>query len=374
MTRVKHLEHRKSTLPMEDPGVSVVLSHLQSVLLLGESQIAGERGVPLEQEQYKEKAKQLREAIQQGRLKSEPLSYWAMTINMNGKGAANNRRALLSIIIRDVVASVMFCQELPDRFTEIITDDCGFVKNEKEAAVIWRKDYFDGTDEGLKTTDSRIIKTRDDMKRSDSEVDVSELLSRVAMIKLTSRETETEKRPSAECRTFLAASWHGPHTKCRNEEQKNQVFRGLIRFLEKVCMMEGDIPFIVGGDFNFDTWGIEPPKDVVVPLVEMSPRDERREESSPTFIPRKDNFFYSRTKKLALSVEWSTSFDFTNTENLSEEDKSRVNAMEVQRGQATYVLDHDPVFTVLKLDPRSPSPVKNLTDEFEKLMTPQKTD
>lgn len=371
MTRVKHLEHRKSTLPMEDPGVSVVLSHLQSVLLLGESQIAGERGVPLEQEQYKEKAKQLREAIQQGRLKSEPLSYWAMTINMNGKGAANNRRALLSIIIRDVVASVMFCQELPDRFTEIITDDCGFVKNEKEAAVIWRKDDFDGTDEGLKTTDSRIIKTRDDMKRSDSEVDVSELLSRVAMIKLTSRETETA---SAECRTFLAASWHGPHTKCRDEEQKNQVFRGLIRFLEKVCMMEGDIPFIVGGDFNFDTWGIEPPKDVVVPLVEMSPRDERREESSPTFIPRKDNFFYSRTKKLALSVEWSTSFDFTNTENLSEEDKSRVNAMEVQRGQATYVLDHDPVFTVLKLDPRSPSPVKNLTDEFEKLMTPQKTD
>ena len=363
---------------MEDPGVRVVLSHLQSVLLLEESQIARERGVPissiLEQKQYKEKAKQLREAIQQGRLKSEPLSYWAMTINMNGKGAANNRRALLSIIIRDVVASVMFCQELPDRFTEIITDDCGFVKNEKEAAVIWRKDYFDGTDEGLKTTDSRIIKTRDDMKRSDSEVDVSELLSRVAMIKLTSRETETEKRPSAECRTFLAASWHGPHTKCRNEEQKNQVFRGLIRFLEKVCMMEGDIPFIVGGDFNFDTWGIEPPKDVVVPLVEMSPRDERREESSPTFIPRKDNFFYSRTKKLALSVEWSTSFDFTNTENLSEEDKSRVNAMEVQRGQATYVLDHDPVFTVLKLDPRSPSPVKNLTDEFEKLMTPQKTD
>ena len=367
---------------MEDPGVRVVLSHLQSVLLLEESQIVGERGVPissiLEQKQYKEKAKQLREAIQQGRLKSEPLSYWAMTINMNGKctgkGAANNRRALLSIIIRDVVASVMFCQELPDRFTEIITAHYRFVNNQKQAAVIWRKDDFDGTDEGLKTTDSRIIKTRDDMKRSDSEVDVSELLSRVAMIKLTSRETETEKRSSAECRTFLAASWHGPHTKCRNEEQKNQVFRGLIRFLEKVCMMEGDIPFIVGGDFNFDTCGIEPPKDVVVPCVEMSPRDERRAESSPTFIPRKDNFFYSRTKKLALSVEWSTSFDFTNTQNLSEEDKSRVNAMEVERGQATDVLDHDPVFTVLKLDPRSPSPVKNLTDEFKKLMTPQKTD
>lgn len=358
---------------MEDPSVHDVLSCLQEVYLLEKDQI--EDGVPvasiLAKKEYKEKAKGLEQAIQKGRLKCKPFSYWAMTINMNGKstgtGTANNRLTLLSIIIRNVVADVMFCQELPARFRELITDESawGVVRKGNEAAVVWCKEDFAGSDEGLETISRRIWEK---LARS-APAEVSELRLRVAMVKLTSRRTER----CPERLKFLAASWHGPYRRY-SEYQRKEVFDLLTQFLRKVSEKEGNIPFIIGGDFNLNTLDVALGDEMVVPNRELSPRDESRAKREPRYIPHKDNFIYlSKAGKLALSVEWSRSFDFVDNEelevanDLSEEDQKNVHAMKAERGQATDVLDHDPVFGVLKL--QQLDPVQNLMMKFEELST-----
>ena len=353
---------------MEDPSVHDVLSCLQEVYLLEKDQI--KEGVPiasiLAKKDYKEKAKGLEQAIQKGRLKCKPFSYWAMTINMNGKstgrGTANNRRTLLSIIIRNVVAGVMFCQELPDRFEEVITDGTwGVVRKEKKAAVVWCKEDFDsGSVEGLERIWEELALSSPD--------EVSKLRLRLAMVKLTSQ--KTERCPGR--LTFLAASWHGPYRKY-NVYQRKKFLDILTQFLRKVSEKEGNIPFIIGGDFNVNTLDVALSDDMVVPNPQLSPRDESRERE-PRYIPHKDNFIYlSKAGKLALSVEWSRNFDFVDNEelevanDLSEEDQKSVDAMKAERGQATDVLDHDPVFGVLKL--QQLDPVQNLMMKFEELST-----
>ena len=77
-----------------------------------------------------------------------------MTVNMNGKAKAVERRALLSEILSGTGSSLVFCQELPGHFErDVVPLDYGFVKTGNEAAVMWSNQHFLGNpvDPALKT-------------------------------------------------------------------------------------------------------------------------------------------------------------------------------------------------------------------------------
>ena len=124
----------------------------------------------------------LNKSILEARLKtSENPSYFVMTINMNGSasgsGGAQKRRDLLSIILRSAFpTALIFCQEIPGKFErEVFPEKYHCRRNENEAAVIWDGDQFDGSFEGLETTNSEITELRDKIiKKKDH---ASELLS-----------------------------------------------------------------------------------------------------------------------------------------------------------------------------------------------------
>ncbi|KAJ7357744.1 hypothetical protein OS493_023218 [Desmophyllum pertusum] len=234
-----------------------------------------------------EERREFKKCFQDTRLKSASWpSYFIMTINMNGpaikgSGIAKKRRTLVSILMRSFFSDIIFCQELPGKFETEVVDKCGafgyqYVQNEKESAVLWRTEDFDGSTEGLKTTDRRMIQLRNEVEGA------SEVLSRIAMVKLTSRKSSD---------TVLAVSYHGCY-KAGDEEKKRQ-FQGLNTFLCKVIKEKGINSYIIGGDFNLNTLDVELPKDVAVPNYELSPRQSRKAEaSSGRYIPYKDNFVY----------------------------------------------------------------------------------
>jgi len=150
------------------------------------------------------------ESIQNARLKSASSpSYFIMTINMNSPETkvTEKRRKFLSILMRSFFSSIIFCQELPGYFDKEIVAQCGasgydYVKSEKESAVMWRKEDFDGETKDLnyKTSDKWPKEVRNKLAP-----DASEFLSRIAMVKLTPKELTKE--------SVLAVSWHGPHYK-----------------------------------------------------------------------------------------------------------------------------------------------------------------
>lgn len=110
-----------------------------------------------------------------------------MTINMNGPGGADDRRELVLKTMKTVTASVIFCQEIPGKFQKEVAK-CGAignyesVKTGEEAAVLWRTEDFDG--DPLHTTKTWISAIKDSPQREWSDVDMSEVRSRVAMVKL----------------------------------------------------------------------------------------------------------------------------------------------------------------------------------------------
>lgn len=157
---------------------------------------------------------EFRKAIQDGRMKTVS-TPWAfiMSVNMNGsasnRGTAVDRRMLLTIIMRSFFSSLIFCQELPGYFKKEVVDKCGiggyeYVATDKEASVLWLAEEFNG--EPVKTTDSSIDKILQELTRQRSDIDVSELRGRMALVKLTKKEEE-----ASGCQPFLAASWHGPY-------------------------------------------------------------------------------------------------------------------------------------------------------------------
>ena len=227
-------------------------------------------------------------SVQDARLKSATSpSYFITTINMNSpeKRVTEKRRRFVSVIMRSFFSSIIFCQELPGYFEQEVvpnfqvdTSRYGHVRNEKESAVIWLKEDFHGETEGLETTHQSIRKIRNSLGP-----DASEVLSRMAMVKLTPTKSGKE--------SVLAVSWHGPHYQTKNKK-KNRVFVSLTTFLDKVIEEKGIPSYIIGGDFNLDTLKCELPKDVVAPNYELSPGQAQKQEAGGRYISHKDNFIW----------------------------------------------------------------------------------
>ena len=359
---------------MDDQTIFEIHSSLKCAYLIAKDKIKPGTDIKtiLSSDEFKEKEKELRDDIAKGRLKSEPLSYFVMTINMNGKslgeGSAASRLLLLAIILRNFTSSVIFAQELlsqknMDNLIEALKDKQGTLCwewTEKGSAVIWNNSEFEATIEGLKSSDTRITGIRDDLQRKGFQV--SETLSKITMVKLTRRNKESENIPDDVMQTFLAVSWHGPHYKC-SDDNKRKGLTGLLELVKEVCKVEGNIPFIIGGDFNLDTT-VNDHLDVVVPSYDYELSRSGR------CIPHKDNFMFSVKN---ISVKWVRPLDITSREeetragcDLSFEEQNEVKQISVdpQRGVVDDLLDHDAVVGVLQL---GRSVVKNLCSEFWKL-------
>ena len=268
-------------------------------------------------------------------------SYSLMTVNMNGKTKPDERRALLSKIITSSGSSLVFCQELPDCFKKEVVRKCGtcaydFVRTGKEAAVMWSEEHFYGepVDVASKTT------IRDTVVLSHNFfTDVSEIPARTAVVKLTSK---------SEACSFLAVSWHGPSN--MRQENKREVLKALILFLQEICREKNVSSVIIGGDFNLNTLeenGLEELK-VYLSWYELSPRgklaNERKGQGRP-YIAYKDNFAIT-----TISPSVGRPFvdmKLSRVESFSEFDHEYVKQEGSEKGKD--VLDHDPIIGALQL-------------------------
>ena len=176
--------------------------------------------------------------------------------------------------------------------------------------------------------------------------DASQLLSRIAMVKLT---------PKASKESVLAVSWHGPY----KSKNKMNAFKSLTTFLAEVIKEKGIPSYIIGGDFNLDTLEAELPKDAVVSTYELSPRQSKKQEESGRYISHKDNFIWFPNNKLI--VRYVRPFLFqdegTTTSDLNKEDQTKVKG-EMANATTTDMLDHDPIIGVIEFT--SSTVVRNL--------------
>lgn len=284
-----------------------------------------------------------KKAIEDKYLKCTSSSYGIMTINMNGKnqgkGTTNNRKELIISTIKRFPTSVIFCQELPGNFETEVVAECGndsykFVPEQvragDHAVVMWRETDFKWKE--VRRTSSSITKIRDDLRDRRSDLEVSQLSARTAMVKLTSHSTGA---------SFLAVSWHGPAKE--SLETKQKTFNGLIRFLYEVCKKEKLSSFIIGGDFNLNTSvDLEEHKRVTISRYELCTRDKEKVQHKTAygrrFMPYKDTFIVSVTapsdkRPLTGDITVSSAMPFDLV------DESIKNTL----------LDHVPVVGVLKL-------------------------
>lgn len=282
-----------------------------------------------------------KKAIQDAPLISAEMpSYYIMTINMGGKAKRDDRVLLSSTIMRTCSSSVIFCQEIPGHFERDVvkkcgTSDYGYAK-EGHAAIIWRMEDFDGSTDGLETTDTSI--------REISDV----LMGRIVMVKLTCRKSSD---------VVLAVSWHGPYTRYAVDERFN-VFDRLITFLQEVCD-ENDIPsFLIGGSFNLNTSGEQFMKvteaiKASVASYELSPRQAKMA-TNKNYIPYKDNFvFFSKDNK--ITVSWARPFEIEDPSEATTSDVTESAYADVQSemasgevAQVEEALDHDPIIGKLQ--------------------------
>ena len=306
----------------------------------------------IEESELPEEEVKLKKAIHDARLKcaSSP-NYFILTVNMNGKGIVGDRRKLLSIIMRNFFASVIFCQELPGCFKKEVVEQCGtggyeFVANGNQAAVTWLMEDFVGEPVNATDTSIRRIKERLD-KRAD--IDTSEVLTRIAMVKLQRRNGDFR------CAPFLAVSWHGPHIKTKTPIAKNKVFAGLVCFLREVCKEE-KMSFIIGGDFNLNTLELDLDKHVFLENYELTARAESKLlQNIPgrfKYIPYKDNFVLFPWKG-DIKVSSVRPFEFEDAEapssDLTEKDHKDFDQRKQSNTSRKDLLDHDPIVGVLHL-------------------------
>ena len=265
-----------------------------------------------------------------------------MTVNMNGHKnvRVQERRDLLSKIIRrkHKGSSLVFCQELPDRFeSDVVPDDYDFVRTaDKNAAVMWSKQHFHSkkVDAGFKTKIfDRLPVTMKKIERY-----LSDIPGRTAVVRLTAIQ---------ESCNFLAASWHGPHTG-KELVDKQKALKGLILFLHEVCRRMKDVSsIIIGGDFNLNTLhenGLEE-LNVYFPWYELSPRGKlAKQPKGPgrPYIAYKDNFAITTTSPNVVSpfgvmnlLEVKPLLEFVYVKQEGSEEKD--------------ILDHDPIIGFLQL-------------------------
>ena len=264
-----------------------------------------------------------------------------MTVNMNGHTNAQERRDLLSKIIirKDKGSSLVFCQELPDRFeSDVVPDDYDFVRTaDKHVAVMWSKQHFHSkkVDAGFKTK----IFDRPPVTMTKMSRDIlSDIPGRTAVVRLTAIQ---------ESCNFLAASWHGPYSG-ETLETKQKALKGLILFLHEVCRKMKDVSsIIIGGDFNLNTLdenGLEE-LNVYFPWYELSPRGKLAKEpkgQGRPYIPYKDNFAITTTSPNVVSP--------FGVMNLSEVKPLLEFVYVKQEGsEEKDILDHDPIIGFLQL-------------------------
>ena len=261
--------------------------------------------------------------------------YTVMTVNMNGNhGKPSERRALLSEIISKSGPSLVFCQELPGCFEKDVVRKCGtcvydLVHTGKEAAVMWSEAHFYGepVDAAFKTKILDTVVASQNF-RSDK---VSEITARTAVVKLTSK---------SETCSFLAVSWHGPSK--RRLDEKQEVLKALILFLQKICREKNVSSVIIGGDFNLNTLEENGLKELNVyfPWYELSPRGklakERRGQGRP-YIAYKDNF-------AIITITLSVDRPFVDMKLF----EVRPLLAFVYVKEEGDILDHDPIIGVLQ--------------------------
>ena len=269
-------------------------------------------------------------------------TYDIITINMNGKnygkGTTDRRRDLIVSFLDHSSASVIFCQEVPAKLEEKMVEKCGsgvyeFAFTDKESAVIWRTSDFHGDRRSVKGTDLSIKKIVERLQRTKSDVDVSEVSTRTAVVKLTCRKTGA---------SLLVVSWHGPYL--IKDTDKIITFNGLICFLREVCEKEKLSSFIIGGDFNLDTSKVDGKKYGVMISsdYELYSRDKERQ----LLPPRRGRPFVFYKDTFITSVP-SDRYPMTGNVRVF-----RVEALEFEpyESRENELLDHAPVVGVLELD------------------------
>ena len=276
-------------------------------------------------------------------MEHEKETYDIITINMKGrnygKGTTDRRRDLIVSFLKRSSASLIFCQEVPAKLKKKVVEKFGsgvyeFAFTDKESAVIWRTSDFDGDRRSVKSTDSSIIKIVERLQRTRSDVDVSEVRTRSAIVKLTSRKTGA---------SFLAVSWHGPWSGKKNTNRLI-TFNGLICFLREVCEKEELSSFIIGGDFNLDTsevdgkrYGVTISSDYV-----LCTWDKKQQLLPPR--PGRPFVFYKDTFIASVPSD-----KYPTTGNIR---VFSVKALELEPYQSSEnaLLDHAPVMGVLELE------------------------
>ena len=262
-----------------------------------------------------------------------------MTVNMNGKTSADERRALLSEIISRTESSLVFCQELPGYFKrDVVPRDYDFVKTGNEAAVMWSNQHFHGNlvDPAFKT---RIRDKLVALNKIDREM-ASEIPSRTAVVMLTAKGEEACNFPKP---SFLAVSWHGPNSgkKRWTLEKKQKVLKVLILFLCEICCEKNVSSIIIGGDFNLNTLDNNGFVNVYFPLYVLSTRSklaiERKGQGRP-YIAYKDNF-------AIITITPSVGRPFVELKLSEVQPLSEF----VYVNEEGDILDHDPIIGVLQL-------------------------
>ena len=245
--------------------------------------------------------------------------FSVLTINMKGlslrKATTEHKRTLLSVILQLYPSAIIFCQEPPENFKEVVPDAARFTPREDKTttACVWATEQFDSTVKlQMNGTLDEILKTMED----------EALRSRLSKVRLTTTEKSTK--------STLAVSYHGPHIGI-SEEYKHHLLLRLLESLNEVNE-ENDIDsFIVGGDFNLDTTQLNMEKfsnHVNVGKYDLTRRASDAKEKSPRYIAYKDNFF------------WSTKITIHNIKAL--------------KGAKYDRFDHDPIVGRLVFEPERP--------------------
>lgn len=341
---------------MDDPTITDLFAALCIIMEdMQKRRKKKDEEIDLKESEILRKEIKLREAIHDARLKRFDVpSYFVMTVNMSGKtkkGYASARRTLISIIMRNFFASVIFCQELPDRFKKEVVEKCGtlgfdFVLTGKEAAVMWITKKFDG----VRLNDKTLTQITERLQKKRSDVDTSEVRTRTSMVLLSAKDAKGSNGPC-----FLAVSWHGPKNNV-SVEQRKRAYKGLICFLQEICKQkqkEGKLVrnVIIGGDFNLNTLDLDLVNGEALGNYELSCRGM---EASGSYIPHKDNFVffnYPPPYDGSMKVSNLRAFEFEDTvhpgNDLTANDQKEVDAL-VARNERKDLLDHDPIIGVLQ--------------------------
>ena len=211
--------------------------------------------------------------------------FSVMTIHMKDpslqKATAEHRKTLLSVILLLYPSAIIFCQDLPKGFRREVLKDASFefvCNKEETTAVIWATKQFDSNSRRK----NGVPKKNPENKRE-----------RKSIVKLKSTQ-----EPAI---SILAVSYHGPYSGKTHHDRCDRLDE-LLKDVHKKKNDRGIHSLIVGGDFNLDTRKYKTNEKsaeklkklgVIVGEYELTARANMKVDSSTSYIPYKDNFFWS---------------------------------------------------------------------------------